>query len=198
MTSPRTQWSISIVFGTVVVIGLLAADGLFSKTWTVVSPISRASSQISTFGPPTRIAYVTGCCESRTGGPVVLDIVAEPLYVDVRIPVFFNEAEVRFSLGNLPWPVAQKARIGVEYGQGSGHIRFFETTMPVRRSNPPGSDTELVAVIPVGEVPTPGNRMRVVLSLPDFPIDQRAVLQDFRVTARRTTLFIALRHRLGL
>ena len=193
MISTRTQWIVGSIFGAVIIVGLLAADGLFSKTLTVVSPISHASSQISTFGPPTRTELI-----AEEDGTQILDIVAEPLYVDVRIPVFFDEAEVRFSLGNLPWPVAQKARIGVEYGQGSGHIRFFETTMPVRRSDPPGSDTELVAVIPVGEVPTPGNRMRVVLSLPDFPTDQRAVLQDFRVTARRTTLFAALRHRLGL
>ncbi len=169
----RAQYAISIAFGAVVIVGLLAADGLFSRTWTLHHPITGGTSQFSAIGPPTRMDSVWA--------------VAEPLYADARIPIFFDEADVRVWLLDMPEDLARRARIGVEFGEGSGNIRFFDTTWDGR---------VLTTTVPLGEVPTPGNRLRIVISLPGM--SQPMQVGEFTVTARRSSLAGAIRHRLHL
>lgn len=169
----RIQTIVGIVFSAVVLLGLLAADGLFSKTWILKHPITGGTSQFSAIGPPTRMDSVWA--------------VAEPLYADARVPVFFDEAEVRAWFLGLPDDLAARARIGVESGQGSGDVRLFDTAWDGR---------VLTATVPLAGVPTPGNRLRIVLSLPGMSRPMQ--LGEFTVTASRRSLVEAVRHRLGL
>lgn len=169
----RAQYAIGIGFAAVVIVGLLAADGIFSETWILRHPITGGTSQFSAIGPPTRMDFVWA--------------VAEPLYADARIPVFFDEAEVRVWFLGLPEDLAGRARVGVEFGEGSGNVRFFDTTWDGR---------VLTATVPLGEVQTPGNRMRIVISLPGMSYPMQ--VGEFTVTARRSSLIGAVRARLRL
>ncbi|MEK7072957.1 MAG: hypothetical protein AAB974_00770 [Patescibacteria group bacterium] len=197
MISTRSQYAIGIVFGAVVILGLLAADGLFAKNWLVRSSLHGPTQQMSDFGPPTRTLPPTQDA-ART-------VVGEPLYVDVRVPTFFDVADVQAVFFGLPDEVARAARIGVEFGEGSGQIRFFEGGLLTKNVYDLDGRIvqgmfihELRASIPLSDVPTPGNRLRVVLSLPGLVYADAPQITTFSVTASRTSLLEAVRNRFGL
>ncbi|TAK04842.1 hypothetical protein EPO33_02495 [Patescibacteria group bacterium] len=196
MISQRAQYAVGIAFAAIIIGGLLAADGFFSATRTLHHRIAGASRQMSDFGPPTR----TLPGDAKEGRPIV----AEPLYVDVRIPTFFDEAEVRVNLDAFDTDVGKNTRIGVEFIEGSGQIRFFDTQ--VVRKPVMGLDSvedqfylyEVTSVIPLSEVPMPANRLRLVLSVPGLEFADALRIRRFDVTARRGSLIDAVRNRLHL
>lgn len=165
MTSAQRQYAVGIAFTAVVIVGLLVADGFFSSTWTLRHPITRGTSQLSTFGPPTRLDGA--------------NVVAEPLYVDARIPPWFDTVQVTASFLNSAYDPSG-ARIGVELPDGGLH--FLPTTAAV---SPVDAGFTLTASGDVSQLPVAGRRFRFVLSLPGVIPERPLMLTAFTVTAAR-------------
>ncbi len=119
----------------------------------------------------------------------VVDMVADGMMTGeiLRFYPDLDEADVRVWFLGLPEDLAGRARVGVEFGEGSGNVRFFDTTWDGR---------VLTATVPLGDVQTPGNRMRIVISLPGMSYPMQ--VGEFTVTARRSSLIGAVRARLRL
>ncbi len=164
MTS-RTQAIAGIAFSAVALLGLLAADGFFSRTWTLRHPITGGTSQLSPFGPPTRLA-------GRT-------VVAEPLYVDARIPVFFRRVSVEARLLNSAYDPSM-ARIAIELPGGGLH--FLPTTVEV---SPIDAGFVLRAEGDIADLPVEARRFRFLLSVPGVTSERPLTLDSFTVTAAR-------------
>lgn len=165
MMSAQKQYAIGVAFSAVVILGLLAADGFFSPTWTLTHPITRGTSQLSTFGPPTRL-------DGRS-------VVAEPVYVDARIPPWFSRVEVTATFLNSAYDPSA-ARIGVELPDGGLH--FLETSTAV---SPVDAGFTLTARGDISDLPVAGRRYRFVLSLPGVIPEQPLTLTAFTVMASR-------------
>lgn len=181
----RTQYAISIAFGAVVIVGLLAADGLFSRTRTLRHPLTGATSQLSDFGPPSRTAP-----PETVDGAVMRKVVAEPLYVDARIPVFFDAVSVDLRLrGNMI--DASGIRIGVEAPDGG--IAFLPTSsegIPAHDRTP--MQTVVHARARLRDLPmSGGRRFRFVLALPGVTPEAPLEIESFDVRATRGGLAIA-------
>lgn len=165
MMSAHKQYAVGVAFSAVVILGLLAVDGFFSQTWTLRHPITRGTSQLSTFGPPTRLDGNT--------------IVAEPVYVDARIPPWFSRVEVTATFLNSAYDPSE-ARIGIELPGGGLH--FLETTPTV---SPVDAGFTLTARGNIAALPVDGRRYRFVLSLPDVIPERPVALTMFTVRASR-------------
>lgn len=162
------------LMGIVVVIGFLAADGAFSATWTIRANLFHATTQMSDFGPPTRLDVVGGA------GNLQRLIVAEPVYIDARIPSFFDEIDAQVILRNVS--DSASSTIGFELGRGSAQYRFHTT----HREDRPDGSIELRARLPLNGIPHEDNRFRLVLSLPGATHATPVTIESFTLVARRS------------
>lgn len=169
-----------LLVGAAFVGALLAHDGAFSRQVVLSHPLLYGSRQMSDFGPPTRLDLNTDL-----SGVVRRKVVAEPVYVDVRVPSFFDVIDVRMVLREAQ-TVEDDIRIGFELGRESGKYVLGETQVIAEPALGGKMRSTIVSTLSLTGIPHENNQFRLVLSLPGVDPEHPVLLQEFTVTARRS------------
>lgn len=170
-----------LVLCLIVVVGFLYADGAFTISWTVTARPVGSSPQMSDFGPPTRLEE-----ETDPSGVQRRKVLAEPVYVDVRVPSFYDEVEVALRLWEAT-ALEDQIRIGFEMGRGSGQYQFGEArveAIPALGQAP--LPTTVRTTMSLAGIPHEDNRFRIVVSMPGVDAEHPVRIDAFSVTARRS------------
>ncbi len=181
MKRHRITPALFFILAAAIVGGLLYRDGAFSSSWKVEAPATGASARMTDFGPPTRLIV-----DVDPSGVKRRKVLAEPVYVDVRVPAFFDEIDVSLRLWEAT-KIEEQIQIGFELGRNSGTYQFDETQIEAIPALGEGMlPTTAYATLSLAGIPHEDNRFRIVISLPGVDADHPVRIDAFTVTARRS------------
>lgn len=189
-------WAAAALF----LLALTLRDLQLDRRLDIVAQLDRATSYLSTFGPPSRVALSSQSSDGTMSDRAALS--AEPVYVNLRIPRWFRRATVELEYEN---PSNIPFKLGVRTHPTQWAFHFPEPEfLPLKLPLPEGRGE-------TAECSTPGveqrcvrvpfelqrawqverNMYRFVLSAPGVSAERPIVVRGLRVVAERDAICLA-------